>query len=242
MMMETAPHWSARTWLRGDWTWIVDHVIMFDFPLNSIDYLHRTGRTARMGAKGKVTSLVAKKDMLLAGRIEEAIRKNESLESLTSDNVRRDAARDKITQQRGRLLNWLKCQVKKTRLKLHRRNPLVFHTKVASTHTSTRKSSTTKSGKTSAPAKSSKPTFKVSKLKSSNASSSKKAFVRWEEANREQKARRRGKSRASKLPSGGKSRASKLPSAGKSRASKLSVVGFRGLASYSDKKGSMRPS
>ncbi|XWS23490.1 hypothetical protein CRYUN_Cryun28dG0018400 [Craigia yunnanensis] len=31
----------------------VDHVIMFDFPLNSIDYLHRTGRTARMGAKGQ---------------------------------------------------------------------------------------------------------------------------------------------------------------------------------------------
>ncbi|KDO36627.1 hypothetical protein CISIN_1g047490mg, partial [Citrus sinensis] len=56
----------------------VDHVIMFDFPLNSIDYLHRTGRTARMGAKGKVTSLVAKKDVLLADRIEEAIRKNES--------------------------------------------------------------------------------------------------------------------------------------------------------------------
>ncbi|KAJ0695406.1 putative RNA helicase [Helianthus annuus] len=38
----------------------VDHVIMFDFPLNSIDYLHRTGRTARMGAKGKVTSLITK--------------------------------------------------------------------------------------------------------------------------------------------------------------------------------------
>src|SRR5690348_9486096 len=25
----------------------VDHVIMFDFPLNPIDYLHRSGRTAR---------------------------------------------------------------------------------------------------------------------------------------------------------------------------------------------------
>ncbi|KAL8158026.1 hypothetical protein AgCh_002656 [Apium graveolens] len=32
----------------------VDHVIMFDFPLTSIDYLHRTGRTARMGAKAIV--------------------------------------------------------------------------------------------------------------------------------------------------------------------------------------------
>ncbi|GJN05587.1 hypothetical protein PR202_ga23230 [Eleusine coracana subsp. coracana] len=67
----------------------VDHVIMFDFPSNSIDYLHRTGRTARMGAKGKVTSLVAKKDVLLATRIEEAIKKNESLEALTTNNVRR---------------------------------------------------------------------------------------------------------------------------------------------------------
>lgn len=38
---------------------------------------------------GKVTSLVAKKDVLLATRIEEAIRKNESLEALTSNNVRR---------------------------------------------------------------------------------------------------------------------------------------------------------
>ncbi|XP_015886265.2 DEAD-box ATP-dependent RNA helicase 39 [Ziziphus jujuba] len=80
----------------------VDHVIMFDFPLNSIDYLHRTGRTARMGAKGKVTSLVAKKDHVLATRIEEAIRKNESLESLTVDSVRRDIARAKITDQKGR--------------------------------------------------------------------------------------------------------------------------------------------
>lgn len=36
----------------------VDHVINFDFPLNPIDYLHRTGRTARAGASGRITSLV----------------------------------------------------------------------------------------------------------------------------------------------------------------------------------------
>ncbi|XP_074569805.1 DEAD-box ATP-dependent RNA helicase 39 [Curcuma longa] len=70
----------------------VDHVIMFDFPKNSIDYLHRTGRTARMGAKGKVTSLVAKKDLPLATRIEEALKKNQSLESLSINSVKRDAA------------------------------------------------------------------------------------------------------------------------------------------------------
>ncbi|KAK8597355.1 hypothetical protein V6N13_001968 [Hibiscus sabdariffa] len=95
----------------------VNHVIMFDFPLNSIDYLHRTGRTARMGAKGKVTSLVAKKDSLLAERIEEAIRKNESLESLTVDNVRRDTARVRITEQKGKNVKLIKVSNQKNKTK-----------------------------------------------------------------------------------------------------------------------------
>ncbi|XP_055809825.1 DEAD-box ATP-dependent RNA helicase 39 [Solanum dulcamara] len=80
----------------------VDHVIMFDFPKNSIDYLHRTGRTARMGAKGKVTSLIAKKDLLLANCIEEAMKKNESLESLSVDGIKRDNARSRITEQKDK--------------------------------------------------------------------------------------------------------------------------------------------
>ncbi|KAL4565921.1 hypothetical protein LXL04_030027 [Taraxacum kok-saghyz] len=81
----------------------VDHVIMFDFPKNSIDYLHRTGRTARMGAKGKVTSLITKKDMMLADRVEEAMRKNECLESLTIDNVQRDSSsRPKLQDRKSR--------------------------------------------------------------------------------------------------------------------------------------------
>ncbi|XP_073315507.1 DEAD-box ATP-dependent RNA helicase 39 [Primulina huaijiensis] len=78
----------------------VDHVIMFDFPLNSIDYLHRTGRTARMGAKGKVTSLVAKKDVMLATHIEEAMMKNKSLESLSIDGIKRDIARSRVNEQK----------------------------------------------------------------------------------------------------------------------------------------------
>ncbi|KAF3326928.1 DEAD-box ATP-dependent RNA helicase 39 isoform X2 [Carex littledalei] len=83
----------------------VDHVIMFDFPLNSIDYLHRTGRTARMGAKGKITSLVAKKDVPLATRIEDAIKKNESLEALNVNTVRKAAPASPSTRKittRGR--------------------------------------------------------------------------------------------------------------------------------------------
>lgn len=43
----------------------VDHVVNFDFPLNAVDYLHRTGRTARAGAPGTITSLVARRDQVL---------------------------------------------------------------------------------------------------------------------------------------------------------------------------------
>ncbi|PPD81347.1 hypothetical protein GOBAR_DD21721 [Gossypium barbadense] len=131
----------------------VNHVIMFDFPLNSIDYLHRTGRTARMGAKGKVTSLVAKKGLLLAERIEAAIRKNESLESLTVDNVRRDTARTRITEQKGK------------NVKLFKTSNLKNKTKAvsASVRTSGKEPTIAKSVKSTAPAKPSKKIVKVSK-------------------------------------------------------------------------------
>eukprot|EP00578_Thalassiosira_sp_NH16_P007897 CAMPEP_0181122614 /NCGR_PEP_ID=MMETSP1071-20121207/25411_1 /TAXON_ID=35127 /ORGANISM="Thalassiosira sp., Strain NH16" /LENGTH=730 /DNA_ID=CAMNT_0023207603 /DNA_START=113 /DNA_END=2302 /DNA_ORIENTATION=- len=77
----------------------VDHVVMFDFPLNPIDYLHRAGRTARglgggsggVGLKkdakrgeGKVTALVTKRDRVLASAIEGAVQRGESLEGLSS--------------------------------------------------------------------------------------------------------------------------------------------------------------
>ena len=74
----------------------VDHVVMFDFPLNPIDYLHRAGRTARgmsSGSKkgagatrgeGKVTALVTKRDRVLAAAIEGAVQRGESLEGLSS--------------------------------------------------------------------------------------------------------------------------------------------------------------
>lgn len=65
----------------------VDHVINFDFPLNPVDYLHRTGRTGRAGAKGKITSLVAKADQVLAKRIEEALGKGLPLDSLSADRA-----------------------------------------------------------------------------------------------------------------------------------------------------------
>jgi len=47
----------------------VDHVVLFDFPLNVIDYLHRIGRTARAAGHGKVTAFIKKGDRVLADNI-----------------------------------------------------------------------------------------------------------------------------------------------------------------------------
>lgn len=62
----------------------IDHVVMFDFPLNALDYLHRSGRTARGDRKGRVTALVAKRDKVLATAIEQAVTKGEALDGLSS--------------------------------------------------------------------------------------------------------------------------------------------------------------
>ncbi|GAB4819540.1 hypothetical protein N2152v2_006586 [Parachlorella kessleri] len=63
----------------------VDHVVNFDFPLNPIDYLHRTGRTARAGATGRITSLVGKGDRVLAQRVEEALQRGLPLDQLSAN-------------------------------------------------------------------------------------------------------------------------------------------------------------
>lgn len=50
-----------------------------------MDYLHRAGRTARFGKKGKICSLVGKRDVTLASAIERAVSRNEPLDMLSSD-------------------------------------------------------------------------------------------------------------------------------------------------------------
>ncbi|XP_030550873.1 DEAD-box ATP-dependent RNA helicase 39-like [Rhodamnia argentea] len=141
----------------------VDHVIMFDFPLNSIDYLHRTGRTARMGAKGKVTSLIAKKDLALATRIEEAIRKNESLEALTVDNVRRDIARARISEHKGKNTKSSKVSDQRNKGKSAAAKSSNSRTKAASSQVSGRTTVGTKAVKTSSSTKPSRA-VKISKV------------------------------------------------------------------------------
>ena len=66
-----------------DYNCVVDHVIMFDFPLTAVDYLHRSGRTARAGRSGTITSFVAsKRDAKLANEIEETIRRGQPLDDI----------------------------------------------------------------------------------------------------------------------------------------------------------------
>jgi len=67
------------------------HVINFDFPYNSIDYLHRSGRTARFGEPGMVSSLVMKGDAFLAKAVQASMRLGRSINDLSSD--RRDYLR-----------------------------------------------------------------------------------------------------------------------------------------------------
>jgi superfamily II DNA/RNA helicase len=64
----------------------VDHVVMFDFPLNPLDYLHRSGRTARgsSAVTGKVTALVSKRDKVLANAIERSVQLGEPIDGLSS--------------------------------------------------------------------------------------------------------------------------------------------------------------
>ncbi|KAL2467949.1 DEAD-box ATP-dependent RNA helicase 39 [Forsythia ovata] len=181
----------------------VDHVIMFDFPLNSIDYLHRTGRTARMGAKGKVTSLVAKKNLMLATHIEEAMMKNESLESLSVDSVKRDIARSRINVQKERNEKMVKVSNSKNNAKSSLKKPSDARGKTIVTKSFVRKSG--KAPTISKPKTTVSKVFKTSKSSGSNSSKGTR--------------------------SGGKKQSGNKSSGVLRSTQKLNVVGFRGRSS-----------
>jgi superfamily II DNA/RNA helicase len=49
----------------------VHHVVMYDFPLNMADYLHRVGRTARGGRAGRVTTITPRRYWPFVAKIQE---------------------------------------------------------------------------------------------------------------------------------------------------------------------------
>lgn len=50
----------------------LSHVINFDFPQSTSDYLHRAGRTGRAGKKGFIYSLYHNKDQEIIDELNEA--------------------------------------------------------------------------------------------------------------------------------------------------------------------------
>jgi superfamily II DNA/RNA helicase len=62
-------------------------VVLFDFPLNSVEYLHRAGRAARAGRDGKVISLVGRRDIVLATSIERATKEGRDMSSLSASKA-----------------------------------------------------------------------------------------------------------------------------------------------------------
>ncbi|KAF8072921.1 DEAD-box ATP-dependent RNA helicase 39 [Scenedesmus sp. PABB004] len=70
-----------------DFPGTIDHVVNFDFPSNAIDFLHRSGRTARAGATGRVTSLLGPRDRRLAAAIQYALDKGLPLDQVTASGA-----------------------------------------------------------------------------------------------------------------------------------------------------------
>lgn len=58
----------------------VHHVIMYDFPLNMADYLHRVGRTARGGRAGRVTTITPRRYWPFVAKIQEATKEGKPIE------------------------------------------------------------------------------------------------------------------------------------------------------------------
>jgi superfamily II DNA/RNA helicase len=63
----------------------VDHVILFDFPQESSEYLRRVGRTGRAGRAGRATVLVYGKQLPAAREVMRAAMEGKRIQP--SDNL-----------------------------------------------------------------------------------------------------------------------------------------------------------
>ncbi|XP_068632719.1 probable ATP-dependent RNA helicase DDX28 [Battus philenor] len=87
---------------RGLDTTRTKHIINYDFPLYTSDYIHRCGRTGRMGSDENcmVTNFVAwPREIQLVQKIETSVRKNTDLPNVNA-NIRRQIE-DRITRMAG---------------------------------------------------------------------------------------------------------------------------------------------
>jgi superfamily II DNA/RNA helicase len=86
----------------------VKHVIMFDFPLNIVDYLHRAGRTGRLDPNsgvllhGKVTCLLnRKREMDLANQIQKHTKAKKPLDTVLTNPPSRKMGKQVIPRKIG---------------------------------------------------------------------------------------------------------------------------------------------
>lgn len=81
----------------------VDIVVNMELPRDPEDYVHRIGRTARAGRKGKAVSFIGRRDFSLLGRIERFIgTRMERKQVMTAEQVeqaRRESLVDDILEQ-----------------------------------------------------------------------------------------------------------------------------------------------
>lgn len=61
----------------------VNHIVLFDFPFNLPDYLHRVGRTGRLGSqvtRPRVTAFMThRRDVVVAWKIKDAATRQEAI-------------------------------------------------------------------------------------------------------------------------------------------------------------------
>ncbi|KRW99455.1 P-loop containing nucleoside triphosphate hydrolase [Pseudocohnilembus persalinus] len=62
----------------------VEHIIQFDFPKDAVSFLHRVGRTGRLGEKGKVTNFIREKDQFFFSKISQVLQNRVSIEQAFS--------------------------------------------------------------------------------------------------------------------------------------------------------------
>ena len=80
----------------------VDIVVNFELPRDPEDYVHRIGRTARAGRKGKAVSFIGRRDFSLLGRIERFIgvrmQREKVMTAETVAQARQEALVDEILE------------------------------------------------------------------------------------------------------------------------------------------------
>eukprot|EP00923_Selenidium_pygospionis_P038090 GHVN01066580.1.p1 GENE.GHVN01066580.1~~GHVN01066580.1.p1 ORF type:complete len:1153 (-),score=154.31 GHVN01066580.1:7841-11299(-) len=97
----------------------IDNVVLFDFPKDPKEYLHRAGRCGRMGHSGQVVALVTKRELALATAIKRATKLGMGLEALT--NKRSDyekGGRLEFLSQSGGYFDTLKRLNKDDRMRM----------------------------------------------------------------------------------------------------------------------------